>query len=192
MMDADPDSVMVVHGGGMYCPRGSDLVVAKKKTLERWVRNYWNLPIHVRKRIVLENCERCYSVDDLLPICLANGIPLVLDIHHYDCYSKYHPDEVQTPLDVLFPDIIKTWAPNPRNGVEVNRRMKLHISEQGEGRCGHHSDYIERIPQFLFEFSKLAPFDLMIEAKMKERAIQKLYQLYPELVPDTMIILKRK
>jgi UV DNA damage endonuclease len=160
--------------------------------LERWVRNYWNLPIHVRKRIVLENCERCYSVDDLLPICLHNGIPLVLDIHHYACYSKYHPGEVQTPLDVLFPDIIKTWAPNPRNGVDVHRRIKIHISEQGEGKIGHHSDYIERIPQFLFDFSRIQPFDLMIEAKMKERAIQKLYELYPELVPDTMIVLRKK
>jgi hypothetical protein len=32
----------------------------------------------------------------------------------------------------------------------------------------------------------------MIEAKMKERAIQKLYELYPELVPDTMIVLRKK
>ena len=33
-------------------------------------------------------------------------------------------------------------------------KPKFHVSEQGSGRCGHHSDYIENIPQYLLEIPK--------------------------------------
>ena len=57
------------------------------------------------------------------------------------------------------------------------------MSEQGSGRCGHHSDYIEVIPDYLLNIPKLyyQAIDIMIEAKMKEQAIFKLYEKYPFL-----------
>lgn len=36
----------------------------------------------MRDRLVLENDEMCYSVDDLLPICEELQVPIVLDYHH--------------------------------------------------------------------------------------------------------------
>tara|TARA_Y100000022_G_scaffold195406_1_gene201046 strand:- start:762 stop:983 length:222 start_codon:yes stop_codon:yes gene_type:complete len=62
-------------------------------------------------------------------------------------------------------------------------KPKFHVSEQGSGRCGHHSDYIEEIPQYLLEIPEKygVKIDIMIEAKCKELAIQKLYQKYPFL-----------
>ena len=55
------------------------------------------------------------------------------------------------------------------------------MSEQGEGRVGHHSDYIEVIPDYLLEIPEKydVEIDIMIEAKAKEKAIMKLYQKYP-------------
>ena len=60
----------------------------------------------------------------------------------------------------------------------------MHISEQGEGRIGHHSDYIEEIPDYILEIpSKYSTnIDVMIEAKRKEKAILKLYKKYPFLM----------
>ena len=57
------------------------------------------------------------------------------------------------------------------------------MSEQGSGRCGHHSDYIEEIPQYLLEIPEKygVEIDIMIEAKMKEQAIMDLYGKYPFL-----------
>lgn len=57
------------------------------------------------------------------------------------------------------------------------------MSEQGSGRCGHHSDYIETIPDYLLEIPQKynTDIDIMIEAKMKEQAIFKLYRKYPQL-----------
>ena len=59
----------------------------------------------------------------------------------------------------------------------------MHISEQGGGRVGHHSDYISKLPDYLIEWSKIRPFDLMIEAKKKELAVFDLYKKYPEFLP---------
>jgi UV DNA damage endonuclease len=168
------DSVMVLHGGGMFVKKGEDPSIAKTRTLRRWVERFKRLPEFVRKRIVLENCEKCYSPDDLLPICLEYNIPFVFDVHHYNCYIQLHPEEYIRPLREILIDTCKTWG---------SRRMKIHISEQGEGLVGHHSDYISEIPQILIKLSKIRPFDLMIEAKMKELAIFKLYEKYPEYIP---------
>ena len=159
------NAVMVVHGGGTY---GN-----KEETLKRWAVNYERLPEVVKKFLVLENCEKCYSVEDLLPLCQQCKIPLVYDTHHYTCYTILHPDEQQRPIEELIPDILKTWEVR---GI----KPKFHISEQGAGRCGHHSDYIETIPQHIIDIPKKMgiSIDFMVEAKMKEQAIFRLYEKY--------------
>lgn len=167
-MECDEQSIMVLHGGGMF--------ESKTATLARIEATYNSLPENIRNRIVLENCEKCYSVEDLLPICLKNCIPLVYDTHHYTCYAKLHPDEKQRPMEELLPEVLKTWS---IRGI----RPKFHISEQGTGRVGHHSDYIQKIPQHLIDLSEKSgmSFDLMVEAKMKEQAINRLKQIYPSI-----------
>ena len=59
----------------------------------------------------------------------------------------------------------------------------MHVSEQGKGRIGHHSDFIENIPEDLISIVKTYDIniDLEVEAKMKEQAIIKLYKKYPGL-----------
>lgn len=65
------ESVMIIHGGGVFGD--------KPAALERFRENYKTLlPDNVKGRLVLENDEICYNVDDLLPICEELNIPLVL------------------------------------------------------------------------------------------------------------------
>ena len=47
LMGLDQNSVIVIHGGGVYGD--------KQKTMERWCKNYNRLPENVKKRLVLEN-----------------------------------------------------------------------------------------------------------------------------------------
>jgi UV DNA damage repair endonuclease len=84
-----------------------------------------------------------------------------------------HPDQCFKSADYYIPDILDSWI---RRGI----KPKFHVSEQGDGRCGHHSDYIETIPEYLLEIPKKygVEIDIMIEAKMKEKAIKKLYEKY--------------
>lgn len=50
----------------------------KEATLMRFKENYRKLNDRVKKRLVLENDDMCWSVEDLLPTCQELGIPMVL------------------------------------------------------------------------------------------------------------------
>ena len=167
LMEMDKDSVMVIHGGGVYKD--------KPKTIERWIENYNKLPDKIKNRLVLENCERSYNINDCLYIHEKCGVPVVFDTHHFECYKLMHPDEKFESPDYYIPKILDTWK---RKGI----KPKFHVSEQGSGRCGHHSDYIEILPKYLLEIPERynIEIDIMIEAKMKELSIQNLYEKYPE------------
>ena len=127
---------------------------------------------------MLENCEKCYSIEDCLEISNRINIPVVFDTHHYECYNILHKDSEENIKEPSFyiPLILETWK-------KRNIKPKFHVSEQGSGRVGHHSDYIENIPQYLLEIPNKynVDVDIMIEAKAKEMAIFKLYKKYPSL-----------
>lgn len=168
LMGVDNTSVMVVHGGGMYGD--------KEKTKDRWCKQFLMLPENVQKRLVLENCEKCFSIKDCIDVTNKIKIPIVFDTHHYECYKIMHPEETFKDPAYYIPYVLESWK-------HRNVKPKFHVSEQGAGRCGHHSDYIEVIPDYLLEIPEKynTTIDIMIEAKMKEKAIFKLYKKYPFL-----------
>lgn len=168
LMGCNQNSVMVVHGGGVYGD--------KEKTKDRWCEQFKLLPENVQRRLVLENCERCFSIKDCLDIAERIQIPVVFDTHHYDCYVKLHPEESLEKPEYYIPKILETWKIR-------NIKPKFHVSEQGCGKIGHHSDYIETIPDYLLNIPQKynTDIDIMIEAKKKEKAIKKLYEKYPFL-----------
>ena len=85
-----------------------------------------------------------------------------------------HPSEIQKSLNELLPLVVQSWK---------ERKPVMHISQQGSGRCGHHSDFITHLPDYFlnipYKYNK--SFDLEIEAKAKEMAIFRLYDKYPSL-----------
>lgn len=169
MLDTSLDSVMVLHMGGTYCN--------KVESVARFRKRFSVLPEKIRRRIVLENDERCYGADDVLETCEELGVPMVLDVFHHVCYDKNHPDSKQTPMEVMMPRVLKTWG---------ERRPKFHLSEQYPGgRVGSHSVLVETIPQVLLKVPEKygVDIDIMIEAKGKEVAVGKLYNKYPKLKP---------
>lgn len=192
-MDIGDEGILIVHGGGTYGD--------KNATKQRWIENFGKLPENVKKRLALENCEKSYSPRDCLDICKKVGIPMIFDTFHYDCYRKLHPDEeLETPENLL-PEIIATWKYrkwiiNLPEGIKVDGNSPyesddeniiikrcppiFHVSEQGSGRVGHHSDYVKEIPKYLLDIPKLYNIDIHIEieAKMKEQAIYYLYEKY--------------
>ena len=52
----------------------------------------------------------------------------------------------------------------------------MHISSQGEGKIGHHSEYIEEMPEYVLKIKE--GIDVMVEAKRKEKAIKRLKERY--------------
>jgi UV DNA damage endonuclease len=168
MMGMDNNSVLCVHGGGIY---GNI-----KETTKRWISQFEDLPDNVKRRLAIENCERCYSVIDCLKIAEACNIPLIFDCHHYECYNKVEEKE-QIDIEDYMDRVVSTWK-------KRNIKPLFHISEQRpDSRLGTHSDFIEKLPPYYLSFpEKYGDLDIEIEAKMKEKAILKLYNIYPFLL----------
>ena len=101
LMGLDQNSIMVVHGGGIY----ND----KEATIERWCKQFKLLPENVQKRLVLENCEKCFSIKDCIKVSKKINIPIVFDTHHYDCYCKLHLDEHFEKPGYYMSDILDSW-----------------------------------------------------------------------------------
>jgi len=167
-MGVGADGILCIHGGGLY---GN-----KEKTIERWITHFPNLPENVKKRVCIENCERCYSLEDCLRISEKCNIPVIFDSHHFDCYHLLNPD-VSIDINTALPRVLESWK---RRGMTP----LFHISEQRpNARVGAHSDFIETIPEYMMTIPEKygMSVDIEVEAKMKEQAILHLYEKYPEL-----------
>ena len=147
LMGLDRSHKVVLHGGSLYGDRTS--------TTERLIDRVGHLASNVRSRLVLENDERYFNLEEILDVAERSGVPVVFDIHHHNLNPS------PTPLDVLLPRVSATWDSRP----------KMHISSQREGaRPGAHADYIRR--EDVEALCRILPFevDLMVEAKAKELA----------------------
>jgi len=156
-----PDGTLCIHLGGTYGDKAS--------TLERWVTAYRNLPAGVQQRIVLENDEWNWGVNDVLPLCERMHIPFVLDWFH----NSVSGDRVNLD-DKTLDRVLKTWQ---RAGV----RPLMHYSEQSPGkRKGSHSDLVESLPADLLSIPRKfgVGVDVDLECKLKEQSVIRMYEKY--------------
>jgi len=141
--------VVNIHGGGAYGDKPS--------ALEAFARNLSQLSDRVRSRLTVENDDVTYTPSDLLPVCRAEGIPLVYDVHHHRC----NQDELS--VEEATEQAIATW----------NREPLFHISSPKEGRDGpkprRHHDFID-IEDFP-ECWRDLKLTVEVEAKAKEVAV---------------------
>jgi UV DNA damage endonuclease len=144
--------VINIHGGGAYGD--------KRKALAEFARNLKPLSSRVRSRLTVENDDRTYTPADLLPICEAEGVPLVYDVHHHRC----NPDGMT--IEQATKKALATW----------NREPLFHISSPIHGWDGpnpeRHHDFID-----LKDFPKSwrpKKITVEVEAKAKEHAVGRL------------------
>ena len=144
--------VVNIHGGGAYGD--------KEKAMGDFARNLTRLSRRARKRLTVENDDITYTPSDLLPMCRAEGVPLVYDVHHHRC----HPDGLS--VEQATEQAVATW----------NREPMFHISSPIDGWGGpkprRHHDLIDvsDFPQCWRELS----LTVEVEAKAKEVAVLKL------------------
>jgi len=141
-----------LHGGGAYGDKKEALRVLRQR-IER-------LPDAVRSRLTLENDDKVYTPEDLLPVCEDTGVPLVYDVHHHRCLPDGLSIAKATEL------ARRTWKIEPL----------FHISSPLEGWHGpkpeRHHDYIDAA-DFPAEWLGW-PLTVEVEAKAKELAVAKL------------------
>lgn len=158
-MNALDAGLINIHIGGAYGD--------KNKTLDRFHQNLKKLPMDIKKHMTLENDDKTYDVRETLATCEQENIPMVLDYHHHMANSG------ENDLPPYLGRIFKTWD-------NVNNVPKVHISSpKSDQAYRSHADYVSL--DFVLPFLKMAKelnqdFDIMIEAKQKNLAMQKLVE----------------
>ncbi len=143
--------VINVHAGGAYGDKPNSLGV--------FARNLSRLSAEARSRLTVENDDKSYTPADLLPVCLAEGLPLVYDVHHHRCLPDGQTVAEATSL------ALTTW----------NREPLFHLSSPILGWDGptpsRHHDFIDPA-DFPESWLTLSPdLTVEVEAKAKEVAV---------------------
>src|SRR5688572_6799113 len=162
-MELDETAKLQIHGGGVYGD--------KPAAMERFIDTYHRLlPEAVRKRLVVENDDRLYTLQDCLYLHEKTGIPVLFDNFHHECNNNGEPmaEALQTAA--------KTWQ--PKDGI----MMMDYSSQQPNERKGKHTDVIieDLFREFLSHLNGL-DVDIMLEIKNKEVSANQALKILQEL-----------
>ena len=152
------ENKIVFHIGGVYGDKG--------RSRDRFIDAALALPPHWRERLVVENDERNYTVEDALLISERTGLPVVFDwLHHH-----LNPGSGTHSASDLIARAFATWR-------HADGPPKCHFSTQlSGGQRGAHADWVD-VDDFLLFLSSCpsdAAFDCMLEVKKKDLALIRL------------------
>ncbi len=151
VLGAGEEGIVVVHLGGTRGDKASSI----RRFLSVLERESW-----LRRRLALENDERALSAREALSLAEAGGIPMVFDHYHHRLNpSPFDPERA-----------LSTWG---------RRTPEAHLSSRprGEGRRGEHGQWVEL--EDALDLARLfggAKVDVVVEAKGKEKAVERLLQ----------------
>lgn len=162
LMELDKTAKLQIHAGGVYGD--------KPAAIRRFVDAYQLLPERIKARLVIENDDRLYSLQDCLEIHDMTGIPILFDNFHHECLN--HGETMAEALRLA----AQTWA--PEDGI-----LMMDYSSQSPGeRKGKHvaSIQLELFREFLAHLTGLDA-DIMLEIKDKEASALPAVALLKEL-----------
>jgi UV DNA damage endonuclease len=162
-MGLDSTAKVQLHVGGVYGDR--------REAILRFIERYSCLDERIKKRLVIENDERNYSLSDCLRIHAETGIPVLFDVFHHELGNSGEG------LDEAFALFTRTWK--TEDGIPM-----VDYSHRGTARLNsEHSESID-VERFerLLEETKPFDYDVMLEIKDKEKSVLK---VLPILVRDS-------
>ena len=148
-MGLDRTAKIQIHLGGVYGDKGS--------AIDRFIATYNSLSKPLKRRLVLENDDRSYSLEDCLSVHKKIGIPIIFDVFHHQCLNN--GETLRQGLKLSG----NTWK--EADGIP----MVDYSSQQRGQRPGSHAKTLNPIKfkNFIQEMRGL-DFDLMLEIKDKE------------------------
>lgn len=154
---APANGTMTLHVGGAYGDKAA--------ALERFAANAGQLSATARARLTLENDDRLFTIREVLELCEALECPAVFDFFHHKCNPV--GGGWQEGLLRMLERVVSTWR---------NRVPKLHLSSPKEERKSAHADYVTEkdfgeVKAVMAGLNGDEVFDLMLEAKMKDKAV---------------------
>ena len=153
-LGTDATNKIILHVGGVYGD--------KQSAMDVFSENWKKLQDSIKSRLVIENDDRSYTIEDVLELGTKNGIPVVFDNLHHQVNGNGESD-----LSWI-EEASKTWK--QKDGVQ-----KIHYSQQdGNKNPGAHSGTID-VAEFLkyIEENSGIDFDIMLEVKDKNLSAAK-------------------
>jgi UV DNA damage endonuclease len=153
LMKLDTSAKIQIHVGGAY---GN-----KKKSIDRFVTRFNELDHSIIQRLVIENDDRLYDLNDCLKINAQIPIPILLDVFHHKLNNSANQANEE-----CFRLTTKTWN-EKKDGIP----MVDYSSQKTNGSLGQHSETIN-IEDFALFLKQTKPFDfdVMLEIKDKEKS----------------------
>ena len=149
-LGTDTTNKIVLHIGGIYGD--------KEAALDRFTENFQKLPASVQKRLIIENNDKLYNIEDVLTLTNQLQIPAVYDkLHH-----AINPPPSGGTDQYWIVEAKKTWK-------AADGSQKTPYSQQSPGkRPGAHTDTID-LDTFLQFHNELEDpaIDIMLEVKDK-------------------------
>ena len=157
-MGLDESAKIQIHIGGVYGNRTASLA--------RFVEHYRTLSPAVQRRLVIENDDRSYTMEDCIKISRKTGVPVLFDSFHHEVNSS--GGTVADNLRI----VSMTWGSS--DGIP----MVDYSSQEPGKRRGNHALVLNphHFQQFLQE-SQGFDLDIMLEIKEKEKAVSKALEI---------------
>ncbi len=151
LMELPVSAKVQIHVGGVYGD--------KSASLRRFVARHRRLPKAIRRRLVVENDDRSYTVADCLEVNRLTGMPVLFDVFHHRVNSSG-----ETVREAIH-KCAATW----RRG---DGPLMVDYSSQEPGeRRGRHAEHIDPrdFRRFLAD-ARGVECDVMLEIKDKEQS----------------------
>jgi UV DNA damage endonuclease len=149
-LDLDVSAKVQIHVGGVYGD--------KNESLGRFIQRYRDLDEVFKRRLVIENDDRNYTVHDCMRIYAETGVPVLFDVFHHEL-NHSGSSGAKT-----LAEITTTWQEH--DGIPMVDYSSYHSS--GGRKVGH----TESIDSSHFErfLAATQPYDIdiMLEIKDKE------------------------
>jgi UV DNA damage endonuclease len=162
LMGLDETAKLQIHGGGAYGD--------KPAAITRFVEVYQQLPEPVKARLVVENDDRIYSLQDCLQIHEKTGIPILFDNFHHECN---HNGETMREAILL---AAQTWG--EPDGVLM---MDYSSQQPGERKGKHVTSIAENLFRDFMQHLEDIEADIMLEIKDKEASALQAVAILREL-----------
>jgi len=128
-----------------------------EESLKRFIKGFSLLNDNLKSKLVLENDDKSFNVENTLKICKILKIPMCVDIHHDRCL------ESSQNIEFYMDDIFQTWNRNiPKCHLSSGRS---HLKDRA------HADYITNEDyEHALKITR-GNWDIMCETKTKDLSI---------------------
>jgi UV DNA damage endonuclease len=151
-MGLDSTAKIQLHVGGIYGD--------KQNSIFRFIERYRSLDQQIKKRLVIENDDRNYSLSDCLRIHAETGMPVLFDVLHHELKNSGEG------LTDAFALVTSTWR------EEDGTPMVDYSHQATVGLNTRHAESIDvELFKRLLEQTRPFDYDVMLEIKDKEKSV---------------------